>query len=771
MRRYAAAFVLLLCALAPLSRAQPGSVIAGRVVAADTGDPLRNALVTVTTPRDLPPVVTDANGLFSVAAPPEGVSVSIAKAGYAKTTVTLQAAAEAVVVRLFRGAVISGAVMDDKGDPVIGVSVIVEAVPVKGQSAAVVAAPLTDDLGEYRASGLEASQVTVSIFASPTAIRMMAGRGGVTIQVGGRGDPQQRVYFPGVPNLGQAAALSLQPGDDKTGVNFTVSTAALMFGRDTVLREERQEPERTAAVISGRVLRPGGRALVGAIVRLIPSLSTFAPPKLAFTDGQGAYRFVIPEAAAGTYRVAANGPGYLGAEYGQRRASDPGEEITVAAGDRRDRVDLTLQRPGTIAGRLFDENGEPVEGVALQAAQVRYVDGRRRLVESALRMRPTDEQGRYRIFGLEPGEYFVSAAVGQVEMFLPLAELPGYGTTYFPGTPNPAEAQRVTVGRSQDVAGIDFAIARVKTARLSGRAIDSKGDPITGGIALMVSQRSGSVATRQMGARIEPDGRFEFPNLAPGEYVLQASRHRSSGWNEGESFSQFVTITGVDVTDVQIRTSAGSTVSGHVTLEGGGTFSPGQVQLSAAPVDPDLSPMIGGGAARAVPDEDMEFQFAGLSGPRRLRVTRVPPGWTLQAILLNGIDVTDTPLPFGKADQSLTDVDVVLSHHVTTVTGQVNARGRASAGSSILFFSADRQAWYPQSRFFKRTISASDGTFTVEGLPPGEYLAAALDAVPGGRDGDDWQDPDYLETLMARARRSTLSEGAHLSLTLTVQAR
>jgi hypothetical protein len=43
--------------------------------------------------------------------------------------------------------------------------------------------------------------------------------------------------------------------------------------------------------------------------------------------------------------------------------------------------------------------------------------------------------------------------------------------------------------------------------------------------------------------------------------------------------------------------------------------------------------------------------------------------------------------------------------------------------------------------------------------------------VPGGRDGDDWQDPDYLETLMARARRITLSEGAHLSLTLTVQAR
>jgi hypothetical protein len=116
-------------------------------------------------------------------------------------------------------------------------------------------------------------------------------------------------------------------------------------------------------------------------------------------------------------------------------------------------------------------------------------------------------------------------------------------------------------------------------------------------------------------------------------------------------------------------------------------------------------------------------------------------------------------------------VEVVLSHHVTTVTGQATLRGRASAGSSILFFAADRQAWYPHSRFFKRTMSRTDGWFTVEGLPPGEYLAAAIDAVPGDRDEDGWQDPDNLETLIARARRVTLSEGAHASLNLTILAR
>jgi hypothetical protein len=107
----------------------------------------------------------------------------------------------------------------------------------------------------------------------------------------------------------------------------------------------------------------------------------------------------------------------------------------------------------------------------------------------------------------------------------------------------------------------------------------------------------------------------------------------------------------------------------------------------------------------------------------------------------------------------------VLSRRVTAINGQVTARGRPAA-ASVLFFAADRQAWYPQSRFFARITSGTDGRFRAEGLPPGEYLAVALDTVPGVREGDQWQDPDYLETLVVRSRRITLSEGGSLSLTL-----
>ena len=51
------------------------------------------------------------------------------------------------------------------------------------------------------------------------------------------------------------------------------------------------------------------------------------------------------------------------------------------------------------------------------------------------------------------------------------------------------------------------------------------------------------------------------------------------------------------------------------------------------------------------------------------------------------------------------------------------------------------------------------------GLPAGSYYAAAVAALPA--DGDDaWQDPAYLESLVARATAFALGEGQSQALTL-----
>src|SRR5215510_6060334 len=140
MRRAAAAFVLLVGILPLCGHAQSRSIIEGRVVAADTGDPLRNASVTVTAVREAAPILTDRDGRFSYSSPTEGsYTLTVAKAGYAKTTVTVRRPAEAFVVVMPKGAVIAGTVVDDRGDPVIGTSVIVETAPTGGRKPTVLA--------------------------------------------------------------------------------------------------------------------------------------------------------------------------------------------------------------------------------------------------------------------------------------------------------------------------------------------------------------------------------------------------------------------------------------------------------------------------------------------------------------------------------------------------------------------------------------------------------------------------------------------------------
>ena len=55
----------------------------------------------------------------------------------------------------------------------------------------------------------------------------------------------------------------------------------------------------------------------------------------------------------------------------------------------------------------------------------------------------------------------------------------------------------------------------------------------------------------------------------------------------------------------------------------------------------------------------------------------------------------------------------------------------------------------------RTTRPATDGAFSVRGLPPGEYFLAALaDLEPG-----EWNDPTLLERLVRSSANVTLRDG------------
>src|SRR6185295_6211663 len=165
---------------------------------------------------------------------------------------------------------------------------------------------------------------------------------------------------------------------------------------------------------------------------------------------------------------------------------------------------------------------DPVEGGRVELLEVKYQGGRRRLVPADVAPRLTDDRGEYRLHDVPQGRYIVSASVGSVST----ADLPGYTRSYFPGTPNLSEAQFLTIAGTDRI-GVDVALARTRTALVSGHIFSAAGEPSTGGrVELRPSARSASALIGiKVGARLLPGGVFEFPNVAPGEYAVVAERN------------------------------------------------------------------------------------------------------------------------------------------------------------------------------------------------------------------------------------------------------
>jgi hypothetical protein len=275
-----------------------------------------------------------------------------------------------------------------------------------------------------------------------------------------------------------------------------------------------------------------------------------------------------------------------------------------------------------------------------------------------------------------------------------------------------------------------------------------------------------SPISARIGARLDPDGTFEFRNLAPGRYVIQADRGRQGTGVEGEFLAREVTVGGADISNLQLQTSRGSRISGHIVFEGTTNAeppAPTSVLLTTVPIDFDLAPK---GIALTNASRDGGFALGGITGARRLQVIGPPAGWTVKAILSNGRNITDEVLLFGRAEQSLDDVEVVLSDRVNEIVGVVtDDRGRRidSTRARVIAFSIDREQWYPQSRFVRSVSNFVQGAYSLRGLPTGTYfVAATLDPPPG----EGWTDPVFLDSIRGFAKVVVVGEGQQQSLNL-----
>src|SRR5438132_1071278 len=117
---------------------------------------------------------------------------------------------------------------------------------------------------------------------------------------------------------------------------------------------------------------------------------------------------------------------------------------------------LKVNKAALTDGNGRYEFGEPVVGAQVMPMRYAVVNGERRMQPSG-QSGTSDDLGEYRIYGLAPGQYFIAAAFrtfGSGEA----SDRAAYAPTYYPGTANTAEAQKMTVAAGQTIGGVNMTL-------------------------------------------------------------------------------------------------------------------------------------------------------------------------------------------------------------------------------------------------------------------------------------------------------------------------
>ncbi len=558
-------------------------------------------------------------------------------------------------------------------------------------------------------------------------------------------------------------------------------------------------PQRPTASIEGTVVKMGsGEPLAGARVALDsastgpgeggpipcpiamgqgPQLPERCGPNTATTGADG--KFVFPAVMSGTYRIIAtrNG-GFVPAEYGQRSPTGEGIPLEIAAGQRMTGIQLAMSPTGSIAGRIFDGDGEPLGKAQVQALRLVYRDGQRRM--TIVQSVETNDRGEYRLFWLAPGRNYVSAkpdlpaipglqggpnALGASAVHV--TEPARFGTyeqaskpvirkrtlktgevieethvpVYYPGVVEAQSATAITLGPGATVGGVDVSagIGLVATHHIRGRAIDgTTGQPMARA-GILATPRTLEPLTSVPTTQTDPNGFFDLAGALPGPYVVAAQGARFDG-------AVTVDVGNRDVENIVVVAGSGFKVPGRFTIDGrslsGRDSRITDLRVAQLIRDPQLPGMPPAGPRfNPPPSDDGSFTLDGVAaGDFRVTIRGVAPDDYVKSIRLGRDDVLDGGLHIRSAPEN--PLEIVIGSNAGRIHGTVmNSRQEPLSNRTVVLVPDLRTRH--RTDLYKTISTDTAGRFQFRGVPPGDYKLFAWEDVERGA----WLDPGFLQQL------------------------
>jgi len=398
-----------------------------------------------------------------------------------------------VLFRMVRAGAITGKVVDDGGEPMMGVNVSVLHKPTEEERESEgprgkklemtsVSVVQTDDRGEYRIFGLKPGEYFVKAADNAESLyffgQMEEGSDGrVLRELGSQYAP---LYYPGVLQMDQAQAVTLRAGDEMQA-DFSMRRVKLVE-------------------VAGRVIGPDGSPAVRAFVQLSqPGVSDWGGELGSGTDSKG--EFSIKGVSPGSYIVSA-GIRDKDKFYNTQQKIEVGEA-------KIDFVMLTLAGGATIHGRVATAAGTSLSsGRVMVHLESTAADG-----DAGFGYTEVNKDGSFELDGVADGSYALAAGGLEQGWFVKSAHL-GSEDVLLKGVQieNGAVAGHLEIVVSSDGAQIEGTVTDSdQNQPLSGVQLRAKPEPETD----YNHFRSRQAATDQ-------NGHFVLKDIPPGKYRVSA---------------------------------------------------------------------------------------------------------------------------------------------------------------------------------------------------------------------------------------------------------